>query len=367
MAEHSYQKHIVLITGAAGYVGAMLCEQFAKRNDVSTIIALDKEPQPELLTSIPNLEWITANTFNRAEWEDRVRKGKPDIVIHAAWQIRELYGQRDTQWNWNIGGSRNIFEYALRTPSVRRIVHFSSAAVYGAYASNSLQYYYTEADPMREDSYSYGAEKRYSEELLRGMCKELGQERTSVLSGSIIRPAAITGPRGRFMRIRFGLQSALSGQLEGDFMYRIIRLLVSFVPATKRWVRQFVHEDDVVDIVAQLAFGESTPGSLETFNLTPPGKPVYAPDMARAVGKRTLPIFPWMARLAYFVFWHATRGKIPTAAGSWRFYSFPILMDGTKLTRMHNYSYQHRSLDAFQYTEGRYESFVPVQERKINN
>ena len=55
---------------------------------------------------------------------------------------------------------------------------------------------------------------------------------------------------------------------------------------------------------------------------------MLGPDMAKAVGKRALPIRPWMARLAFFFFWHVTRGRIPTAEGSWKGYSYPIAVDG---------------------------------------
>jgi hypothetical protein len=89
---------------------------------------------------------------------------------------------------------------------------------------------------------------------------------------------------------------------------------------------------------------------------------VYAPDMAKAVGKRILPIYPWMARIAFWFFWHVTRGRIPTCPGSWRFYSYPVLMSGEKLATQ--YQCQYTSRDAFQYTDGRYEEFVPVELRK---
>ena len=104
------------------------------------------------------------------------------------------------------------------------------------------------------------------------------------------------------------------------------------------------------------------PWGYEVFNLTPAGEPVYATDMAAAVGKKQLPIYPWMARLAFFGFWHATHGRVPTAPGSWRFYSYPVVMDGKKLSEV--YSCRYSSKDAFRYTNGRYEDWVPKAERK---
>ena len=164
------------------------------------------------------------------------------------------------------------------------------------------------------------------------------------------------------MRIRFGLQSALQGTLKGGFVNKILTTLTSFVPATKGWVRQFIHEDDVADIVTKFTF-EDLDGEYEVFNITPPGEPVFAKDMAAAVGKKVLPIAPWMARLAFFFFWHATRGKIPTCKGSWRYYSYPVLMDGSRLTRVYGYIYRYPSTDAFRYTDGRYADFVPEDKR----
>ena len=172
----------------------------------------------------------------------------------------------------------------------------------------------------------------------------------------IVRPAAITGPRGRYMRMRFGLQSALQGNLKGSFVYKIVTVLTTFVPATKSWVRQFIHEDDVNDIVTKFAT-EHFEAEYDVFNITPLGEPVLAPDMARAVGKKILPIQPFMARIAFWFFWHATRGRVPTCGGSWRFYSYPVVMSGEKLARV--YQCKYSSKDAFQYTTGRYESYVP--------
>ncbi len=275
-------KHTILITGAAGYVGAMLVERFAKRDDVERIIGLDKEPVPDFIRPEEKLTYLQLNTAD--DWEEKVRELHPDIVIHTAWQIREMYGHHDIEWKWNIEGSDKVFDFAFGEEEVKRLIHFSTVASYGALASNTIEHRYTEKEPFRKTGYLYAEEKRIAEEHLKS---KYGASDKKVIV-AIVRPAAITGPRGRYMRIRFGLQSALSGQLTGSFAYRIVSYMVSFVPMTPKWCRQFVHEDDVTNIIERLAFGK-TVGSYEVFNLCPPGPVVLGEDMAKAVGSAPTP------------------------------------------------------------------------------
>lgn len=350
----------IFITGGAGYVGEMLCHQFAKRADVARVITLDKEPQSDFSKTLPKLTYIEANLAEQG-WQEQVLVHAPDTVIHTAWQIRAIYGDPQTQWRWNVEGSQKVFDFALLAPSVKTLIYFSTASSYAARASNSLEHYFTEAEGFRPDDYIYAYEKKVTEENLKRTYDELALTSRPLPRVVVVRPAAITGPRGRYMRIRFGLQSALQGNLKGGFVNRLVTSLTSFVPATKSWVRQFIHEDDVSDIVQHFTFNQA-PNAYEVYNITPTGKPVYAADMAKAVGKRILPIYPWMPRIAFFCFWHLTQGKVPTCPGSWRFYSYPVLMSGEKLATQ--YTCQYSSPEAFQYTTGRYEEYVPKELRR---
>ncbi len=353
-------KRTILITGGAGYVGEMLCDQFSKRDDVATIVVIDKEPQSEFLKKIPKIVYIHQN-LAEVGWQNRVLPYMPDTIVHTAWQIRAMYGKSKEQWHWNVDGSQAIFDFAFANRFVKKLIYFSTAASYSAREDNRLDYYFTEAEGFRDDDYIYAHEKKVVEENLYNVYKTTLNNEQHHPQVTILRPAAITGPRGRYMRIRFGLQSALQGNIKGNFIYSIVTALTSYLPATKGWVRQFIHEDDVNDIVAHCAF-EQNAWSYEAFNITPKGDPVYAEDMAKAVGKKVLHIYPWMVRLAFWVFWHLTQGRIPTCSGVWRFYSYPILMSGDKLSAVYQCRYSSR--DALEYTDGRYSEMVPVENRK---
>lgn len=353
-------KHTILITGAAGYVGAMLVHKLAAREDVLRIVGLDKEPLPDFIAGVEKLTYLSTNTADA--WEEKVRQYQPDVVIHAAWQIREMYGNQKEQWKWNVEGSDRVFDFVFSEASVKRLIYFSTVASYGSYPTNEIEHRFTEEEPFRESDYLYAEEKRIVESHLEEKYAAAKVKGTAV-EVAVVRPAAITGPRGRFMRIRFGLQAALSGQLRESLIHRVVSMMVSFVPVTKKWCRQFIHEDDVVDIVELLALSPLK-RQYDAFNICPPGDVVRGSDMARAVGKRTIRMNPYLIRFAFFVMWHLSRGRVPTSRGSWKGYSYPIAVTGEKLTREYGYQYRSVPYEAFFYTDGRYEDHVPEGKRR---
>ena len=357
------REKVVFIVGGAGYVGEMLAESFAARDDVGKVVVLDKEAQSDYSKKIPKLIYIKANMSDK-NWLEEVARYEPEVVVHTAWQIRAMYGEAPKQWLWNVEGSNNVFDFTLNLPSVKKFIYFSTASSYSARESNTFDHLFTEDEGFRHDDYIYAYEKKITEENLEVIYNQLKKEGKQLPQVTVFRPAAITGPRGRYMRIRFGLQSVLQGNLKGGLINRIITLLTSFVPVTKGWVRQFIHEDDVNDAVTKVIF-ENQDWEYEVFNLVPVSEAVYPDDMAEAVNKKKVTIYPWMVRLAFWFFWHATRGRVPTCPHSWRFYSYPLLMSGEKL--QHFYKCKYTSKNAFHYTNGRYENLVPEHNRRHNN
>lgn len=342
----------VFITGGAGYVGAMLCDQFSKRTDVEKIITIDKEPETDLTKGNAKILYIQHNLADDG-WQAIVNEHTPSIIIHTAWQIREIYGNRPLSWKWNIEGSDKVFDFAFSREYVERLTYFSTVASYGAFTENTLEHRFTEDEPFRMTNYLYAEEKRIAEEHLWEKYQQHKKAGKKLPQVSIIRPAAITGPRGRYERIRFGLYGILKNQLKQSFIHRILSYVTVFVPVTKRWLRQYVHEDDITDIVELFSFGNVS-HEYEVFNACPSGDVILARDMAQIVGKTPVRIHPYLIRVAFFFFWHLTRGRIPTAEGSWKGYSYPIAVDGSKITKMYSYRYKMPSTEAFVKNEGRY-------------
>src|SRR3989344_7625049 len=168
----------IFITGSSGYIGGILVDRFLEDKAVEKIVALDMKPPPGKTLGVfgdstPSVEEggkVSFLTRNLADpgWEEKVLAGgAPDVVIHCAWQIRELYGQKELQWKWNIGGSDRVFDFVFSNPSVKKLIYFSTVASYGAYPENTDLHRFAEQEPFRKSDYLYAEEKRIAEEQNR--------------------------------------------------------------------------------------------------------------------------------------------------------------------------------------------------------
>lgn len=334
----------ILITGAAGYIGAMLADQFSQAPDLERVIAIDKNPVPELLRGNKKIMWITAELSDGA-WQDKIRIYKPEVVIHAAWQIKELYGQKELQHKLNIEASRRVFEFAFREPSVKKLIYFSTISAYGAFASNDLGKRFDEGSPLREDEYLYGVEKKDVELALENLYKQSH----GLKQATVLRLTSVTGPRGRCGAGKRGL------------LYMLKNVLPVFPVAGANWCRQYVHEDDLTDIAALFAFNSKNEARSYNKFVIAPSDYVLAKGMAGVFKKMIVRVPAVLVRLAFFVAWHLTRGKIPTGRGAWKFFCYPIPVDGSKITEECGYEYSYSSIEALGKDDGRYEGNVKVK------
>jgi nucleoside-diphosphate-sugar epimerase len=309
---------------------------------VTGIVGVDLRPRPDRLAGNPKITWIQADV-STDDWQAAAREQGADVVVHLAFQIRQLYGRRQaTQRRWNVDGARKVLAFVFAEPSVRRLIHFSTVTAYGADADSSVAERLRESDPLRERDYLYGSHKREIEGLLE-QAYAASDQSTHVV---VLRCASISGPYGRFVLGRFGIVSTLTG-------------LFPFLPCGRAdFGRQYLHEDDAAGIVGTL-LGAAPKRGYEVFNASPEDY-LAAKDLAALLGKRTVIVPPALLRGLFALCWHGSRGRIPTPKGAWKFVTLPIAVDGSALTRTYGFRYRFTSAEALMARAGRHLAGVDV-------
>ena len=118
----------VLITGASGFVGTNVAEQFAKNPDYE-VVGVDMAGPRE---SFPGVQYVFGDLRDRDFVDVLLGTQKPDVIIHLAAQARVEPGLTDPvgTYRTNVGATINIMEACLKH-KVGKLVYASSETIYG--------------------------------------------------------------------------------------------------------------------------------------------------------------------------------------------------------------------------------------------
>jgi UDP-glucuronate 4-epimerase len=186
----------ILVTGAAGFIGAALCNRLLDRGD--EIVGIDNlSPYYDVRLKrdrLANLESRSGFRFVQRDLADReataalLRAERPQRVAHLAAQpgVRYSIERPDVYVDANLVGFMNILEAARRNP-VEHFLYASSSAVYGANARTP----FSERDPVDHPVSLYGATKRANELLAHSYSHLYGLPTTG------LRYFTVYGPWGR--------------------------------------------------------------------------------------------------------------------------------------------------------------------------
>ncbi|MCP4006206.1 MAG: NAD(P)-dependent oxidoreductase [bacterium] len=127
-------QHRILVTGAAGYIGSVLCPQLLRAGHRVTAfdgLFFGRESIGKL-TEQPEFELIQGDIRERAALERVFGRNKFDRVIHLAAVSNDPSSELDADItrSVNLDGTRNVMELA-RQGGVGRFLYASSASVYG--------------------------------------------------------------------------------------------------------------------------------------------------------------------------------------------------------------------------------------------
>jgi UDP-glucose 4-epimerase len=211
----------VLITGAAGYVGALLGAKLARS---MTVIGTDLRPRTDLGFECLGVDVRDAG-LGRLMRERRITH-----VVHLA-SVLEGSGDRAREYDIDVNGTKNVIEGAIAA-RVRHLSVASSGAAYGYHADNPEWLH--ETDPLRAgEAFAYAHHKRLVEEMLARyrvshpalgqlifrICTVLGATTRNQITALFLKPRilAVRGSASRFVFIwDEDLAAAFAHGVSGD-------------------------------------------------------------------------------------------------------------------------------------------------------
>ena len=194
----------ILITGAAGFIGAALAKRVCLENPTAKVIGLDsvnnyydvslKEYRLAELQKLSNFTFIKGNLADKQLITETFNKYEPQIVVNLAAQagVRYSITNPDVYIESNIIGFYNILEacrhsYDNAKTGVEHLVYASSSSVYG---SNKKVPYSTD-DKVDNPVSLYAATKKSNELLAHSYSKLYNIPSTG------LRFFTVYGPAGR--------------------------------------------------------------------------------------------------------------------------------------------------------------------------
>lgn len=302
----------VLITGAAGYIGLKTAECLAGRPDVEAIVGIDvKKPA----RSVGKFTFYNRDV--RTPIHDIIEKNSIDAVIHAAFILPPIHNQRVMD-DVNINGTRSVLDSCVRG-GVKQVLYTSSATAYGFHADNERPL--TEESPLRGNiDVTYANAKR----IIEGIFRQYERLHPGI-AFTIMRPCFVVGP---------GFDNPLARYVQK-------RLVLGPV---KTEPLQFVHEDDLVEIICRLLAGRKK----GVYNVAGEGV-LSIRDMVRMLGNtcvslpygltRALNGVAWALRLSFL-------SEFPSPYLQMIRYSWAVSTD--KLKRELGYPFRYDTVRAFE-------------------
>ena len=241
MSKVNLEKKTILVTGAAGFIGANLVRRICEESPSSTVIGIDslndyydvtlKESRLKELEKYPSFVFIKGNIADKPLMFEIFEKYRPAVAVNLAAQagVRYSITNPDAYVKSNLIGFFNILE-ACRHYPVEHLVYASSSSVYG---SNQKVPYSTE-DKVDNPVSLYAATKK-SDELMAHAYSKLYN-----IPSTGLRFFTVYGPAGRPDMAYFGFTDKLvKGQTIEIFNYGNCK-------------RDFTYVDDIVEGVVRV-------------------------------------------------------------------------------------------------------------------
>ena len=230
----------ILVTGAAGFIGAFLCKRLLETTN-DEIVGLDnindyydvslKEARLDMLKPFEKFTFIKGDISDKSFIDDLFNEYKFDVVVNLAAQagVRYSIDHPDVYINSNIIGFYNILE-ACRHHLPKHLVYASSSSVYGG----NTKVPFSTDDKVDNPVSLYAATKKSNELLAHAYSKLYNIPTTG------LRFFTVYGPMGRPDMAYFSFTNKLiKGETIEIFNYGNCK-------------RDFTYIDDIVEGVIRV-------------------------------------------------------------------------------------------------------------------
>ncbi|OGO24782.1 MAG: hypothetical protein A2Z28_01445 [Chloroflexi bacterium RBG_16_51_9] len=121
----------ILVTGGAGFIGSHIVDRLAPDNKVFVLDNLFNGSMENLAKSQDRITFIKGDIRDKELVADAV--SKVEYIFHLAAHVSVIRSLKDPYLDMevNIKGMLNLLEANRNNPNLKRLVHSSSAAVYG--------------------------------------------------------------------------------------------------------------------------------------------------------------------------------------------------------------------------------------------
>jgi UDP-glucose 4-epimerase len=260
----------LLVTGAAGRLGAAVLRGLAEHGEGHRILAVDlAQPDPE--HTVDGVEHVRLD-LRAPAIATLIAKTAPDTVLHL--DVLNTPGQaggRTAMKERNVIGTMQLLAACQRAPSVRRLVVKSSAAVYGSGPRDPARFT-EDTQPHRPPRSGYGKDCIEVEQYVRAFSRRRPEVAVTVLRFADHLGPGVHGPFAELLALP------------------VLPRMAGFDPRL-----QFVHIDDVVRAL-RLAATRAEPG---VYNIAGSGS-LTLTQVARRLGRATTPVprftAPWLGR-----------------------------------------------------------------------
>ncbi|MFI5976841.1 NAD-dependent epimerase/dehydratase family protein [Streptomyces sp. NPDC051452] len=254
---------VVLVTGAARQLGGRFVRRIQRDPEVDRVVAVDAVP-PE--HHLGGADFIQADIRQPTIARVLAETGA-DTVVHMDVTGTALAGgSRATVKETNVIGTMQLLGACQKSPTVRRLVVKSSSNVYGSAPRDPAVF--TETTPAKSlPSGGFAKDAVEVEGYVRGFAR-----RRPDVAVCVLRFANILGP-------------AADTPLASYFALPVLPTVFGYDPRL-----QFVHEDDVVEVL-RIASHEPRRGTLNsgTFNIAGDGALLLS-QCSRRLGRPTVPL-----------------------------------------------------------------------------